>query len=1190
MVEKLKSIITAGWFLTLVGLILVGHVVWFIGPLIEIAGVAFLAGAVTRLLVIMVMLLVWGGYNLWKARAAQKANEQFVADLSDGDVEPDTSEQDLRLKASIEQESEDLSQRLDEALTKLKDTRLGKKGDYLYQLPWYAVIGPPAAGKTTALINSGLSFPLSADGEARSIRGAGGTRRCDWWFTNDAVLIDTAGRYTVQDSNKEQDAAAWLSFLDTLKQRRSRRPLNGLIVAIAASDMLGDAAKLQQHSEAIRQRINEVNDRLGIVLPTYLMVTKMDLLSGFSEFFDDLNEQERREVWGVTFPADTKNTASALADFDRNQTDLSRRLEARVSQRLQSENDLGRRGRIFAFPQQFAELRAATQRFLEVTFTENRYTKPPLLRGVYFTCGTQEGAPIDRLLGSLSKGLRVDGSRGAIGRATGKSFFINRLLQDVIFQEASLAGVDPKTERAQRQRHWAAVAAGAAVLAIALGLWARSFVAHGPLLAQLEQSSGAYASKIQSAVQAAPDVTPADLVPALNELRDAPFAATAPVSVRSAGFGLGLDQKRKVRGRLNAKYRTGLQEGLQPAVLAELAGQLRDNQNDPYALFEILRVYLMAGGQGPLDADAVVGWLAAGWSAQFPGGAREQLRADLIDHSKALFSGPVPPQVLDAVLIADARKRIRRLPASALAFSQLQIDPDIRSLTDWSVFDHAGPEANISFRMAEGAAVGASVPGYYTRDGYFDVVKARIADIANATVSDNWVLGAEGADISGADPDALHADIEKLYFAGFVDAWGDYFESLELAMPACGAGDGGVSAGSACIRANADLIATVTSATAPLSTFLSSAAQATDLRPSEEAENLIDAAAKMNSRVARARSTAARLSQGAGEQVPVDFAVATFEPIRELVNAPEGGASRLDRALSLLAEYGVKLDDAADEYEDGAAKAAVRDAASSLERTVANFPEPARRLLLGFIGASSSVVSQQSRQQLAGELQTAVASRCAAAAAGRFPFDRSAEEGLLLGDFQSLFGPSGVYDVFFDENLRRYAVTTSRRWSLTDEGREIGLNAGLLRQFQTAKEIQRAYFQGGALGASYTLEPLSLDRTANRVRLTVDGAVLEYAHTPPRPVAFAWPGAPGEQGARIVFDKASGGQAAQSWSGEWGIFRMLNKANIVESNRSEVIFEMSLEGLTARFALRANSVDNPFSSNAISQLSCARGL
>ena len=84
---------------------------------------------------------------------------------------------------------------------------------FVYQLPWYIIIGAPGAGKTTALVNSGLEFPLAAEVGQPVVRGVGGTRNCDWWFTSDAVLIDTAGRYTTHDSDREADRAAWFGFL-----------------------------------------------------------------------------------------------------------------------------------------------------------------------------------------------------------------------------------------------------------------------------------------------------------------------------------------------------------------------------------------------------------------------------------------------------------------------------------------------------------------------------------------------------------------------------------------------------------------------------------------------------------------------------------------------------------------------------------------------------------------------------------------------------------------------------------------------------------------------------------------------------------------------------------------------------------------------------------------------------------------
>ena len=188
------------------------------------------------------------------------------------------------------------------ALTLLKRAR-GTRG-YLYEQPWYAIIGPPGAGKTTALLNSGLKFPLAAEMGQGAVAGVGGTRLCDWWFTENAVLIDTAGRYTTQDSNAAVDRAGWDSFLDLLRRTRPRQPLNGVIVAIALSD-IADAPPADRvaHAAAIRRRIKELESRLGIRMPVYALFTKADLIAGFTEFFDDLDRDRRNQVWGVTFPA-----------------------------------------------------------------------------------------------------------------------------------------------------------------------------------------------------------------------------------------------------------------------------------------------------------------------------------------------------------------------------------------------------------------------------------------------------------------------------------------------------------------------------------------------------------------------------------------------------------------------------------------------------------------------------------------------------------------------------------------------------------------------------------------------------------------------------------------------------------------------------------------------------------------------
>ena len=216
------AFLVARWFLTFVGTALFAVLLWFFGPFLE-----FLESWVVRLVLIVAMFAIWLGANLlldWRRRRREAALVEGVAAAA-----PDPT-----VTASAEEVAA-LRDKLTAALDLLKRAR-GTKG-YLYEQPWYAIIGPPGAGKTTALLNAGLRFPLAAEMGQSAVAGVGGTRLCEWWFTEEAVLIDTAGRYTTQDSDEAVDRAGWEGFLDLLKRTRLRQPLNGLIVAMPLTEL-----------------------------------------------------------------------------------------------------------------------------------------------------------------------------------------------------------------------------------------------------------------------------------------------------------------------------------------------------------------------------------------------------------------------------------------------------------------------------------------------------------------------------------------------------------------------------------------------------------------------------------------------------------------------------------------------------------------------------------------------------------------------------------------------------------------------------------------------------------------------------------------------------------------------------------------------------------------------------------------
>jgi type VI secretion system protein ImpL len=128
----------------------------------------------------------------------------------------------------------------------------------LYELPWYMIIGNPAAGKSTAIANSGLQFPF-ADGKI--VQGVGGTRNCDWFFTTDGILLDTAGRYSVLDEHR----AEWFGFLDLLKKYRRRAPINGILIAVSIAELRGDDPEVGiKLARSLRKRVQDLIERLEV--------------------------------------------------------------------------------------------------------------------------------------------------------------------------------------------------------------------------------------------------------------------------------------------------------------------------------------------------------------------------------------------------------------------------------------------------------------------------------------------------------------------------------------------------------------------------------------------------------------------------------------------------------------------------------------------------------------------------------------------------------------------------------------------------------------------------------------------------------------------------------------------------------------------------------------------------------------
>ena len=311
------------WGSGLAGWSVASLIIWYVFPLVPaLRSPTIRISAIVATLVIC--LLINGSLSLRNRYRRKKLEGAIVGEGHEGERDP------REVAAESAEEVAELRTRLREALARM---HVKKRSQRLYEQPWFVMIGPPGAGKTTALLNSGLHLTFGREDEPPTVQGVGGTRLFDWWFTDEAVLIDTAGRYTTHDSDADVDKAGWLGFLGLLRKTRPRQPINGVVVVMSIVELLAaEPAERAAHARAIRKRIKEIDEKLGLRVPVYVMLSKADQVRGFDAYFDHLDSTGRAQVWGMTFGLDKGRRAPRadrrLSAAGRQYRDTGRRLPA----------------------------------------------------------------------------------------------------------------------------------------------------------------------------------------------------------------------------------------------------------------------------------------------------------------------------------------------------------------------------------------------------------------------------------------------------------------------------------------------------------------------------------------------------------------------------------------------------------------------------------------------------------------------------------------------------------------------------------------------------------------------------------------------------------------------------------------------------------------------------------------------
>lgn len=1137
--------------------------IWWLGPLWEVGGTRPLGPWLHRLLAILALAtlvaVVWG-IRLARRLRRLDAERQEAERLQNDPIAGEVRRQE---------------ETLDATLAELVDSLGGGPGAR-YRLPWYLVMGVENAGKTSLINRSGQEFALTRVMKAAGHR-KGNRFGFDWWIGDKAVLIDPDGELLTQGALEsgepvELQQRLWDHFVAWLEHHRARRPLDGVVLVLDLA-RLSDArvAVRKAYAALLRARLRELMERHGARLPVYVTFSKMDLLHGFDDFFRHYSRQARRAPLGFTFSAASLDTPDRWAEEFAEAFDaLLERLNRSLPTLLSECRDREERESVFRFVRQLAGLRDVLLGFLKEALSSDRFSTAAMVRGTYFTSVYQQGVPEDPFVDAAARRYGMSDAVQPAHRATRSAlYFTEELFERVIYPEAGLAGDNARAARRRRQVRRLSLLACLFGGAVLVGGWSHFYQKNTQALAAVEERAEEFLAT-QPRELRSDDPTGYALLEPLDRLREATLAFADTRTHLPWLADMGLYQGHKVGRAVDDAYRAVLEHHFLPALMIGVMDDMNraePGSNEQLALLRQLRMLSDASGRQP---ERVHDFMARRWQGDFP--QRGSVQRRLLDHldyalahtdlaGHAAAGDPEAQLAMtpfEGSLLA-AQRTLAELPMDERVYATLKAGSDRRSGATLDLRQGVGPSFSAVFMARDDDNDALRIPSLVTRGGFEGYFLNELDQATELALIDLWVLGQrDDIDFSEADRARLQGALRERYISDYHVTWREALERIELVpLPD--------------LHQAVVVTDTLLGASRPLDRLLGEVARQTRLYPELPVD---DEAARQ----ALERSPRYRLAGDIERH---------FAPLNDLLEARGDNPTDLAEikgAVGELRDYLRQVQGASDPGR--VAFVTVRDRLvlsggdpiHTLRRLAEETPAPVGPMLESLADQSWRLLMTSAIRHMEHQWLDEVVAPYRERLAGRYPLARDASREVALNDFEAFFAPGGILDGFYQDNLRPFIEAAPEQ--LEDaEGHSL-IRPGVLAAVHQGERIREAYFgRDGALDVEFSLEPLSLSPDKRRSVISVDGQLIEYAHSGSHRVSMIWPNAlRGDTESRVTLVPSEVNRSPRSLtrSGAWAWFRLLDQAQITGAGERELELRFRVDGGTMSYRLHANDGRNPF--------------
>jgi type VI secretion system protein ImpL len=1050
----------------------------------------------------------------------------------------------IKEKRDIEREKQryingkikDIKVKFNEALKILKKSTLYKnRRRARYELPWYLLVGREKEGKTTLLEASGLDFPLNVNYDHRSVKEEGSSQGFLWYYAEHAIFIDMPGKYIDQELD-ETDKSVWeKGFLKIFAKKRLRRPLNGIILNISVDTFIDKSEKeLEQYAKDLRDRFDELSDGFVSSIPIYLIITKSDKIVGYNEYFATLTEDEKEEVLGITFDDPTMNIDTTVVRPKLE--NLLKRIHSSVVDKLHHEWDEDVRSKIFLFPNEFSNIFEKIGMFTDICFSQTRYRKSLMLRGIYFTSVPEDQEGKTSYLLS-----QKDENKLSTGRST-KGHFIKKLLQDVVFPESDLIKMDDSFKKTNKKRQ--SIALSLAVVGVALFslLWVSDFVSHNNLLHTLEKRT----IKVQEERGKIKDTNNfEEVLPILDEIYS--IKQTYENNMSDSFYRLNFYDVEPRTTQLYSYYQNALATVLLPRVEESLKKQILLNLKNYDRTWKNTELYLMLNDEKHRKNEFLETAMGEIWAKMYPNKPAVQKR--LNEHFKNLLTLKFEPYKLDQKTLKRARAVLYNKANVVIVYDELKkMVNEKMVLRSFSFEEVLGANVDV-FKGDE-----YKVPGLYTKQGFEKVIVANGEGYVKEILKNNWVLGAR-TDLTQSELDDIYAQVLSLYFKDYKRHWMSAITNLNVPRVYTE-------------NALRNQLEVLSLANSPIVSILQALKENTNIYTPEEL--LLKQAREGDKALDKIAQNAAENKLKTSKLVTNIKTVRTFfKPFHDLLKEDDTPSTSLENSMLVLNNTFQKMNDIfssvnPQEKAFTIVSGRVKGQTEPIIQNFSTLPISVNRWFKQVLGHNWNYLITQTKYYVQEKYKESVYPFYQQKIQNRYPFKKSSSlQPVQLDDFQLFFQRNGVFDdfykVYIDPFININKLTYKSYTSKQIDGRSVDFNISFMKDVLRVFRIRNIFFDsnGENLSSNFYITPKTLDRTLATMEFSYSKYKLLYEHGAIRNVPFSWPANNSSAANRttyVLYSIDGNKVIDMNIDGDWSFMQLLDQLNVkaVSSNKIEV--------------------------------------